>query len=169
MRTRRMGVRRRRAGGWTVGRLWGLARRARGAACRAILLGGVLVLSAADAEGQATRRRGDRNKLTRIELDEAGSAMVTAQDAVRLLRPQWLRPPVGDVASSNVFGGSGGGATEIVLYVDGVRQPDLEVLRMIPAAKLVELRYLDQNRGVQMYGPGHEFGVIEVSTVDKRP
>jgi hypothetical protein len=40
---------------------------------------------------------------------------------------------------------------------------------MVPAAKLVELRYLDQNRGVQMYGPGHEFGVIEVTTVDKRP
>lgn len=152
------------------GRALGSGRRlAWGSGWRMVLLAVLLGVTAASAEGQATRRRGDRNKLTRIELDEAGSAMVTAQDAVRLLRPQWLRPPVGDVASSNVFGGSGGGATEIILYVDGIRQPDLEVLRMIPAAKLVELRYLDQNRGVQMYGPGHEFGVIEVTTVDKRP
>jgi len=141
----------------------------RGTTWRVVVLGALLALTVSSAEAQATRRRGDRNKLTRIELEEAGSAMVTAQDAVRLLRPQWLRPPVGDVASSNVFGGSGGGATEVILYVDGIRQPDLEVLRMVPAAKLVELRYLDQNRGVQMYGPGHEFGVIEVTTVDKRP
>lgn len=144
--------------------VWG-----RGLAWRIGLLALAMAVAAPSAEGQATRRRGDRNKLTRIELDEAGSAMVTAQDAVRLLRPQWLRPPVGDVASSNVFGGAGGGATEIILYVDGIRQPDLEVLRMVSAAKLVELRYLDQNRGVQMYGPGHEFGVIEVTTTDKRP
>ena len=157
-------------GGWrqlfTQGVVRGVVR---GTTWRVVVLGALLALTVSSAEAQATRRRGDRNKLTRIELDEAGSAMVTAQDAVRLLRPQWLRPPVGDVASSNVFGGSGGGATEIILYVDGIRQPDLEVLRMVPAAKLVELRYLDQNRGVQMYGPGHEFGVIEVTTVDKRP
>jgi hypothetical protein len=152
--------------GLVRGIVTGLGRRA---AWRVTVLGVLLALVVGDAEGQAARRRGDRNKLTRIELDEAGSAMVTAQDAVRLLRPQWLRPPVGDVASSNVFGGAGGGATEVVLYVDGIRQPDLEVLRMVPAGKLVELRYLDQNRGVQMYGPGHEFGVIEVTTVDKRP
>ena len=162
MRTERMS-------GWRGRTPWTVRGLARGAAWRVVVLGVLLALSAGDAEGQAARRRGDRNKLTRIELDEAGSAMVTAQDAVRLLRPQWLRPPVGDVASSNVFGGSGGGATEVILYVDGIRQPDLEVLRMVPAGKLVELRYLDQNGGVQMYGPGHEFGVIEVTTVDKRP
>jgi len=127
-----------------------------------------LALAGQGAEAQAARRRGDRNKLTRIELDEAGATIVTARDAVRVLRPQWLQPPRGDIASSDFMGG-GGGATEVVVYIDGVRQPDLEALVTVPAAKLVELKYLDQNRGVQMYGPGHERGVIEVSTTDKRP
>lgn len=128
-----------------------------------------LALVGQGAEAQAGRRRGDRNKLTRIELEEAGATIVTARDAVRVLRPQWLQPPRGDVASSDFMGGSGGGATEVVVYIDGIRQPDLDALGTVPAAKLVELRYLDQNRGIQMYGPGHERGVIEVSTTDKRP
>lgn len=136
---------------------------------RGLLVVCALTVIAQAAEAQGARRRGDRNKLTRIELDEAGATLVTARDAVRVLRPQWLQPPRGDIASSDFMGGSGGGATEVVVYIDGIRQPDLDALVTVPAAKLVELRYLDQNRGVQMYGPGHERGVIEVSTTDKRP
>ena len=34
--------------------------------------------------------------------------------------------------------------------------------------KIIEIRFLDQNRAVQMHGPGHELGVIEVITIDKR-
>ena len=39
---------------------------------------------------RASRPRGDRNLLTRDEIDAAGSGIVTARDAVRLLRSQWL-------------------------------------------------------------------------------
>ncbi|MBL8996631.1 MAG: hypothetical protein JNL44_04865 [Gemmatimonadetes bacterium] len=56
----------------------------------------------------------------------------------------------------------------MVVYIDGMRQPDVESLATVPVLKIVEMRYLDQNRGVQMHGPGHEMGVIEVTTVDKR-
>jgi len=134
-----------------------------------------LALSATMVEAQRTR--GDRNRLTRTELDEGGSTIVTARDAVRVLRPQWLQPPVGRMASSHVLGrdggisaarGVGGIANAVVIYIDGTRQPDLEALVTVPVLKIVEMRYLDQNRSVQMYGPGHEAGVIEVTTVDKK-
>jgi hypothetical protein len=74
---------------------------------------------------------------------------------------------MGRSASSNMIG-AGGGSASIVVYIDDMRQPDLESLNTVPAARIVELKYLDQNRGVQLRGPGHEAGVIEVTTVDKR-
>jgi hypothetical protein len=42
------------------------------------------------------------------------------------------------------------------------------VLATISATKIVEMKYLDQNRAVLLRGPGHESGVIEITTVDKR-
>lgn len=116
---------------------------------------------------EAQRTRGDRNKLTRTELDEAGSSIVTARDAIRVLRPQWLAPALGRIASSNV-NDIGGGARTLVVYIDGNRQPDLEALTTVQATAIVEIRYLDQNRAVQMHGPGHEMGAIEITTVNKR-
>lgn len=116
---------------------------------------------------QAQQGRGDRNKITRTEIDEGGATIFTAREAVRLLRPQWLSPPPGRVASSDMLG-SGGGRQGVVVYIDDVRQPDLEALATVSVARIVELKYLDQNRAVLMRGPGHEGGVIEVTTIDKR-
>lgn len=113
------------------------------------------------------RPRGDRNKLTKVEIEEGGTAILTARDAVRMLRPQWLQPPVGRSGTSTM-GGESGGATDVIVYIDDMRQPDLESLITVPIAKVFEMRYLDQNRAIQMRGPGHEKGVIEVTTVDKR-
>lgn len=112
---------------------------------------------------EAKKKRGDRNRLLQEEILEAGTAIVTARDAVRMLRPQWLNPPLGRSASSNM-GGAGGGQLTVILYVDDTRQPDLEILTQVKAADIVEMRYLDQNRAVQYRGPGHEAGVIEIKT-----
>jgi hypothetical protein len=119
-------------------------------------------------EKQARPRRGDRSKLTRQDLDEAGTSIVTARDAIRTLRPHWLQPPIGRMASSNVAA-AGGGAQTVVVYVDGNRQIDLEVLNTIRNAEIHEMRYLDQNRAIGIHGPGHEAGVIEIVTVKKKP
>ncbi len=115
---------------------------------------------------QPARRRGDRSRLTRADLDEAGNSIVTARDAIRILRPHWLQPPVGRSASSNVAG-SGGGATTVIVYLDGFRQPDLEVLNTVQASAIIEMRYLDQNRAIIIHGPGHEAGVIEIKTKEE--
>lgn len=123
------------------------------------------VTAAMSAEAQANR--GDRNKLTQADIAEGGASIVTAREAVRLYRPHWLAPPMGKKASSDVLG-AGGGNPSVVIYIDDIRQPDLESLATVRAARIVEMRYLDQNRAVQLRGPGHESGVIEVTTLDKR-
>lgn len=132
--------------------------------CLFALLG--LALVAAPTQAQ-TKKRGDQNKITRADLNESGGTIVTAYDAIRILRPRWLNPALAKQASSNVLGG-GGGATTLIVYIDGNRQPDVErSLHSVKAAFLVELQYFDQNRSVQEYGPGHEAGVIKVTTVNK--
>jgi hypothetical protein len=131
----------------------------------------VLVLAAvvgsSDAQ-EAKKKRGDRNRLLQEEIVEAGTAIVTARDAIRMLRPQWLNPPMGRMASSNIAG-AGGGQQTLILYIDDVRQPDLEILTQVKSADIVEMRYLDQNRAVQYRGPGHEAGVIEIKTQRTKP
>ena len=129
-----------------------------------------LTLVAALIVGCATTQQSSRSEttsLTKADIEQGGSSLFTAREAVRTLRPQWLSPPAGRVASSNVLSG-GGGAYGVVVYINDTRQPDIESLATVPAAKIVVMRYLDQNRAVQMHGPGHEGGVIEITTVDKR-
>lgn len=111
--------------------------------------------------------RGDQNTITPIDIAETGGAAVTAYDVVRLLRPRWLAPPMGKQMSSNVFG-AGGGNTQVRVYVDDIRQPDLqEALDRVKAREILKMKYLDQNRAVQEYGEGHEAGVIVVTTIHK--
>jgi hypothetical protein len=127
-----------------------------------------LSVVAVAAPAGAQDKRGDRNKLTQADIAEVGTSIMTARDAIRMLRPQWLTPPpLGRQASSNMLT-SGGGSATIILYINDTRQPDIEALATVPAAKIVEMKYLDQNRAVLLHGPGHESGVIEVTTTDKR-
>lgn len=128
-----------------------------------VLLGVIALATPAGAQ----KNRGDRSKLTQVEIAEAGTSIMTAREAVRILRPQWLTPAMGRKASSDVIG-AGGGSQVIVVYIDDIRQPDIESLATVPAPRILELKYLDQNRAVLLRGPGHESGVIEVTTVDKR-
>lgn len=118
------------------------------------------------ATGQSSSRS-EVTTLTRADIEQGGSSLFTAREAVRILRPQWLAPPMGRVASSNM-NSSGGGRQDVIVYIDDVRQPELESLATVPVSRIVVLKYLDQNRAVLMHGPGHESGVIEVTTVDKR-
>jgi hypothetical protein len=131
---------------------------------RVVVLCAALV--AACATGQPAART-ESSMLTRTEIEQGGSSIFTAREAVRILRPQWLTRPMGRVASSNVMT-SGGGNQEVIVYIDDTRQPDFESLATVPAARIVEIKYLDQNRAVLLRGPGHEAGVIEVTTTDKR-
>lgn len=127
------------------------------------------VTTATDTASRAAppKQRGDRNRITKADLDEAPIGNTTVYDVIQRMRPQWLVPRPGRVMSSDL-GGSGGNASEIIVYIDDVRQPSMDYIRSMKANGLVELRFLEQNRAIQRYGPGHELGAIEITTVDKK-
>ncbi len=118
------------------------------------------------------QKRGDRALLTRSDIEEGGGGLTTAFEAIQRLRPNWMRPQVGRTASSGMLDGLGDRSSatprEPIVYINEVRQPNLEILRTVQSIKVVEMKFLDQNRAVQMLGPGHEAGAILVTTADKR-
>jgi hypothetical protein len=125
----------------------------------------VVTLGALPPSAQAQAKRGDRNTITRVDIDEAGAAVANAYDAVQRLRPNWLRGgAMGRMTVSGVDGRSGETANEPVLYIDERRQPSLDQLRTVQAASIFDLKFMDQNRAIQMLGPGHELGAILVTT-----
>lgn len=135
------------------------------------------LLLASEAGAQGTVKKGDRNRLTAEEVAQSGN-FSSAFEVIQAVRPLWLNPPLGRNAMATMDGprgntittsdSRGGSATEIVVYVDGIRQPSLDELKTVRSPTIVEMRYLDQNRAVQMHGPGHEMGVIEVVTTNKK-
>ncbi len=112
------------------------------------------------------KSRGDRNKITHDELVEAAATSPTAYDLIHIMRPLWLDPAQGRMASARGDGGQDGGAQEVVVYINGNRQPSLDQLKTLRVQSIQEMRYLDQNRAIQMHGPGHEKGVIEVTLLE---
>lgn len=137
---------------------------------RSLLLVLTLLVCASIAEAQK-KARGDRTKITRADLNEAGGTVVSALDAIRLLRPQWLNPPMGRMAPAAVDPAvslTTRNAIEPVVYIDDMRQPSMDILRTVKASSVIEMKYLDQNRAIQMLGPGHESGAIQVTTVDRK-
>lgn len=135
------------------------------------LLARTLLLLALCSGAALAQKRGDRALITRQDLDEGATGLNTAFEAVQRLRPQWLRPPMGRNASAGMLDGLRTGEREqleVLVYIDDQRQPAVEALRTVPFAQIVEMRYLDQNRAVQMLGPGHETGAILVTTINRR-
>ena len=117
----------------------------------------------------AAQKKGDRYRLTQADLAEAGSSINTAYDAIQQLRPHWFRGPSGRTASQSTgdpLSMPGVNSGMPVVYIDGNRQNGIESLRTISAAKVKEVKYMDQNKAIAMLGPGHEAGAIEV-TLDK--
>lgn len=125
------------------------------------------IVARPDTLSAQQKQRGDRNRISKDDMTEVLASVSTAYDAVRTLRPQWLNPPALRQSTATVMG-DGGGATDVVIYVDDLRQQSKDDLKTVKATTILEIKYLDQNRAIQMRGPGHEMGVIEVTTINKR-
>jgi hypothetical protein len=82
---------------------------------------------------------------------------VTARDAVRRLRPHWLRRR-GPVSLRNP------NADAVVVYLDGVRFGGPESLRTIVASSVLMIRHLNASDATTRFGAGHAGGAILVQT-----
>ena len=70
----------------------------------------------------------------------------------------------GEKTSEYGSASGGGSSTTAVLYIDDVKQTEVEELRNVQAAAVVEIRYLTGNQAAGRYGAGHEGGAILLKT-----
>ena len=104
----------------------------------------------------------NRDLSTRSSWDVLGAAEIglakvnDAHDAIMHLRPEYLR---GRAAPG--FGPTGAAP---VVYLNGVRQGETDILRTIPVGVVLEVRYLTPAEGSDQFGPYHPGGVIAVRT-----
>lgn len=120
-----------------------------------LLLALAVTLPACATSGGSGGTPRDRNLLTSEELREAGAVSQTLDQAIRRLRPRWLRPRSSSFSS---------GPAEVVVYMDGSRLGGPATLAGIPTSEVGEVRYLAPPDATTRYGTGHAGGVIQVRT-----
>jgi hypothetical protein len=122
---------------------------------------GALAIGAACASGGAGSTTGvraapsrDRNVLTLEDLERVAASNM--YDAVRTLRPEWLR-----VQPTIIRSGAEG---SVLVYLDGVQYGDPSALRQISVGVVQEVRYLSAPEAQARYGTQDLHGVIAVTT-----
>jgi hypothetical protein len=145
-------------GGLAIGLVWGARRRWNDASI--LLVRGapgeqMLVRYDERAAEEDVARTGaafERPTITRGEIESVPGN--SALDAVRRLRPQFLRARRSEV-----------GREALVLpsvYVDGARMGDLRLLEAIQLRSVLEIQYFSPSEANMRWGVGHEGGVIHV-------
>jgi hypothetical protein len=114
-----------------------------------------LVMASCSSAGTGSAASRTSNVVTAEELVEVD--YLSALEAVRRLRPNWLR--VRGQATFNRQASAG-----IRLYVDGRRRRDIFELENIPAADIRGMRFLTSREATTRYGTDHGDGAILVET-----
>jgi hypothetical protein len=140
------------------------------------LLAATVILLPAAALGQDKPKR-DRDVISRQELVEADAKFPDLSHAISRLRPHFLAPSRGvrtmgiDAPACTESSRTGrqcamseGGYTppKVVVYVDGTKSGDPDVLQGFRTIDVEEVRYLNPNKAASEYGLGHEGGAILV-------
>ena len=112
---------------------------------------GLTLLAAACASGGGSGESGprrNRNLITSEELTEVAE-VDTVFDAIRRLRPNWLR---------------GRGTSSVRVFVDGVQMGGTGALRNYRVDVIRECRFISPTDASLRFGTGYGGGVIEVFT-----
>jgi len=118
-----------------------------------------LLLTLAVALGACAAGAGDGERAPRAQQDlltdeqiQAGSHQ-TAYDAVRSLRPAWLRERPGSITNPE--------GAEVVVYVDGARMDGgVNSLRQVRADAVERMQYMSPSDATTRFGTGHMGGAI---------
>jgi outer membrane cobalamin receptor len=95
----------------------------------------------------------NRNVITAAEIEAINVS--NAMDVIQRLHPEFLRGRGRNSISAAE-------AQYPIVYVDGVKAGELEVLRTIPAHDVREIRFVSAADATTRYGTDHTGGVIEV-------
>jgi hypothetical protein len=116
-----------------------------------LLVGGLLGLAPSAAYAQ----KKDRDLITRADIDNSPQKDQDIYAVIRSLRPHFLAAPRGNRTLGNSVSRMG-------LYVDGVHETDVGVLKNILASTVQEVRYLDPTRSESEFGTAANGGAVVV-------
>ena len=121
----------------------------------------VLSLSVVTLAGQsplAAQRRS--NVLTSEEIERANVG--SAYDAVQALRPRWLEGPR-ELSRMPAHANDAARPAGIAVYINDVSRGDVDYLKEIPAAGVLELRWLSPFEAANRFGPTEGQSAIVVT------
>ena len=138
-----------------------------------ILKAGLLVVTAALAllPGAAEAQKKDRNLITREEIMTSAQKDGDLYAAIRSLRSHFLNKPRGQRTMDVQKGGPTGmqvgssAALEPIVYLNGNKMGELNLLKNILAADVFEVRYLDPSRAQDEFGADAAGGAVVVTLV----
>lgn len=110
--------------------------------------------STGSSSGRSARVSRNPNLITEAELAEVTERNVF--DAIRRLRPAWLRVRGRGMVSMNL-------ESTIPVYLDGIRRGSTALLGRIRPSEVQEIRYLNPNDASIRYGSSHGDGAIQVT------
>jgi len=119
----------------------------------------------------AQAQKKDRNLITREEILSSAQKDGDLYQAVRSLRPHFLNKPRGqrtmDVQRGGPTGMQVGGSAPLqpVVYLNGTKLGELEMLKSVLAADTYEVRYLDPAKAENEYGADASGGAVLVTLV----
>ncbi len=128
-----------------------------------------LLILLAGCAGAGSGNRGSPGDHSRrfdvIESAELASVRhLTALEAIRQLRPRWLRgrgPSIGFDGSTQPTAERG--EERVRAYVDGIAR-DLKLLDMLETEDVASMRFLNASDATTRYGIGHTRGAILITT-----
>lgn len=141
----------------------------------AISIAGALTAYATPAFGQpsqsANTRPNSRSVISTAEIQKFGSNG-SVHDLVHALRKSWLNlqhislretPTITAQGKREAHVTPASDAT-LIVYLDNVKIGNIEELRSLNLAGVLEVRYYNAGQAMRRWGSGHEHGAIEVIT-----
>jgi hypothetical protein len=111
----------------------------------------------------AAAQKRQRDVIAREELAAIDRQGLDVYQAIRSLRPHFLEPPRG-VRTMGAYA-----TAPAVLYVDGLRQGEVESLKMMMVANVMEIRYLEPSKAQEEYGMSHSGGALLIKLTKSLP
>lgn len=110
---------------------------------------------AADSAAAARPQRPDRNLITEAEIDASTTTHRDLYEAVRALRPRWLRERGPESVSRGAV---------VRIYLDGMRIGGPTELRNVDPQRVKRIEYLDSSAATTQFGSDHSRGAILIFT-----
>ena len=119
-----------------------------------VVLGGMIACAHAPLRVAADHRASSALFIAPYEVESTAAS--SAEDLLRRRRPHLLLP--------RAMHGSPARESTPIVYLDDVRQGGIEVLRLVPAGRIVDVRYLPWMEADARFTGRHPAGVILIRT-----